>query len=147
MSEIYYYSAETNSFYPEQLLHSYILAESLPLDMKKISIDIFLEYPQPKDGYVRMADNEGLPYWNPVAPSVFHKLINGEWVISEAAQTEKYRLEVEEINIQKKLRLQEITKEIELLERFTERLDEEEVKLQSLINESQEIYRYLNAFQ
>ncbi len=76
-------------------------------------------------------------------PSQFHEFKDGEWTISEAAQIEKERLEEEALRMQKQQRLNEITKEIEMLERF-ERSAEEEAKLQSLIAESQEIYRDLN---
>lgn len=76
-------------------------------------------------------------------PSTFHEYKDGEWIISEAARAEKERLEAEELRVQKQQRLNEITKEIEMLERF-ERSADEEAKLQSLIAESQEIYRYLN---
>ncbi|MEQ4710699.1 tail fiber assembly protein [Providencia alcalifaciens] len=62
---MYYYSAKTNSFYPELLKDEYIKNNSLPDDAIKVSEYIWFKYAgmQPPSGMVRVAGKDGMPAW------------------------------------------------------------------------------------
>lgn len=65
---MYYYSAKTNSFYPESLRVNYEASNSFPDDAIKVSESIWLKYAglQPPMGMVRAAGKDGMPKWVPI---------------------------------------------------------------------------------
>lgn len=65
---MYYYSAKTNSFYPEPLRVNYEDSDSFPDDAIKVSESIWLKYAglQPPMGMVRAAGKDGMPKWVPI---------------------------------------------------------------------------------
>lgn len=65
---MYYYSAKTNSFYPEPLRVNYESSGSFPDDAVKVSESIWLKYAglQPPMGMVRVAGKDGMPKWVPI---------------------------------------------------------------------------------
>ncbi|QBH98746.1 tail fiber assembly protein [Limnobaculum zhutongyuii] len=66
--ETIFYSAKTNSAYPESLKGEYMQAGSWPDDAMEISGAIYTEFfmSHPPDGKVRMADESGLPLWGDI---------------------------------------------------------------------------------
>ncbi|KER02426.1 tail fiber assembly protein [Photorhabdus temperata] len=67
---MYYYSAETNAFYPVELKLDYIASGSLPDDIIEVSDDIYREYAAntAPEGKYRRASENGLPAWADIPP-------------------------------------------------------------------------------
>lgn len=60
----YFYSAKTNSFYPDYLLDDYKKHGTLPEDTVSVTDDCFNEYSSdPDTGKIRVADENGMPSW------------------------------------------------------------------------------------
>lgn len=61
---MYYFSATTLSFYPEDLLDVYADAGTLPADLVEISDDTYAQFTNEiPAGKMRSADKKGLPVW------------------------------------------------------------------------------------
>lgn len=65
---MYYYSAKTNSFYPESLRVNYEASDSFPDDAIMVSESMWLKYAglQPPMGMMRAAGKDGMPKWVPI---------------------------------------------------------------------------------
>lgn len=65
---MYYYSAKTNSFYPESLRGNYEASDSFPGDAIMVSESVWLKYAglQPPMGMMRVAGKDGMPRWAPI---------------------------------------------------------------------------------
>lgn len=65
---MYFFSAEMNSFYPEELKEEYIKAGTFPDDSILVGSDVFSEYSQnPPDGKMRGV-KRGKPAWIDLPP-------------------------------------------------------------------------------
>lgn len=79
---MYFYSAQTNAFYPLELKDYYESAGTLPNDALEVSDDVFYEYSEAPEGKYRQAGPDGLPVWKNIPPLTQQEKI-------EAAEAEK----------------------------------------------------------
>lgn len=138
MKNFYLYSASENSFYPV----------AAPEDSVVISSEIHTElFSNQENGMSIQPNKDGYPISVRQGKTYeyYHPNIE-DWVIDPDLFSQYQREKEQELIEVKKSRLVEINDEIKMLERFTERSEQEEAKLQALITESQEIYRALNSF-
>lgn len=60
----YFYSAKTNSFYPDFLIDEYKKHGTMPDDIVSVSEDCFNEFSSDAEpGKMRVADDKGMPMW------------------------------------------------------------------------------------
>lgn len=73
---MYYFSASTRCFYPDELLPGYRNNHSLPEDLIEISSDEFLEYSGvPPEGMQRGVGESGRPSWVDIPPPTKDQLV------------------------------------------------------------------------
>ena len=81
----YFWSAKNNAFFPKELQDSYINSGWDLDDCISVSEDVFIEFCQPSNGKVRVADENGMPSWADIPPPSHSELV-------ERAEQEKQRL-------------------------------------------------------
>ncbi|ENM2868154.1 tail fiber assembly protein [Citrobacter koseri] len=72
----YWFSGESNAFYPIELKTDYLAAGSLPADLVEVSSAVFAEYSGPSpENKVRGVDAYGFPAWQDVPPPTAEDLM------------------------------------------------------------------------
>lgn len=73
---MYFYSADNNAFYDDELKDAYLAAGSWPNDAVEVSNEVFVEFiSTPPAGKVR-APVDGLPAWADIPPPTYEELVS-----------------------------------------------------------------------
>lgn len=73
---MYFFSATTLLFYPENMIAEYKASGSWPTDAIEVSEDIYKEFLNPPTGKTRSARSDGTPCWIDIPPPTYEELVS-----------------------------------------------------------------------
>ncbi|ELY2957904.1 hypothetical protein A3N68_12925 [Enterobacter asburiae] len=73
---MYFFSAKTLLFYPENMIVEYKASGVWPTDAIKVSEDIYKEFLNPPTGKVRSARKDGTPCWMDIPPPTQEEFVS-----------------------------------------------------------------------